>query len=93
MSSLLEVCSSSRASDSISTAIQETEDGRQKQSVTTCPLYEHPLFLATTQNNVSIDAITMPPIRSFVDGNPSTERWVLDEHGSRMLRVSAVLEV
>jgi hypothetical protein len=35
----------------------------------------------------------MTPTRNFVDGNPSRERWVLDEDGSRMLRVSAVLEV
>ena len=35
----------------------------------------------------------MLPTRNFVDGNPSRERWVLDEDGSRMLRVSAVLEV
>jgi hypothetical protein len=70
-----------------------SRDGRRKQLVTTCPLYEHPLFSATTQNNASIDATTMPPIRNFVDSNPSTERWVLDEDGSRMLRVSAVLEV
>ena len=69
-----------------------SRDGRRKQSVTTCPLYEHPLFSATTQNNASNDATTMLPTRNFVDGNPSRERWVLDEDGSRMLRVSAVLE-
>lgn len=70
-----------------------SRDGRRKQSVTTCPLYEHPLFSATTQNNASNDATTMPPTRNFVDGNPSREGRVLDEDGSRMLRVSAVLEV
>lgn len=70
-----------------------SRDGKRKQWVTTCPLYEHPLFSATTQNNASNDATTMPPTRNFVDGNPSREDWVLDEDGSRMLRVSAVLEV
>lgn len=70
-----------------------SRDGRRKQSVTTCPLYEHLLFSATTQNNASNDATRMIPTRNFVDGNPSRERWVLDEDGSRMLRVFAVLEV
>jgi hypothetical protein len=56
-------------------------------------MYEHLLFSATTQNNASNDATRMIPTRNFVDGNPSRERWVLDEDGSRMLRVFAVLEV
>ena len=70
-----------------------SRDGKRKQWVTTCPLYGHPLFSATTQNNASDHATTMPPTRKSVDGNPSREGWVLYEDGSRMLRVSAVLEV